>query len=82
MTQRENIIHSIKIGCLKNNKPVICENTGQVFNSIREASVWCGLNKKGTAISEYFKNTDQKFCGRHPITGKPLTWKLVKQTGE
>lgn len=55
----------------KNNKKIICLNTGQIFNSIQEASNWCKVHNSG--ISKCLKGI-QKTAGKHPITKQPLKW--------
>ena len=78
VTNKQNTQHAIKNGLSHRNKPVICVETGEIFNSIKEASIWCGL--KGKSIADYLKNPDRrKTAGKHPITKEPLTWILVNK---
>lgn len=56
-----------------NGIKVICIQTGQIFNSAKDASKWCGL-KSATSISSVCNGT-RKTAGKHPITKEPLTWK-------
>lgn len=78
VTRSENIKHAYKNGLVKDKAiKIICNETGEVFDSIREAAIWCGLNEKATSLSEYFNNDKRKTAGKHPITGQPLTWKIA-----
>lgn len=77
VTQRENAIHAIKNGLHKAEKPIKCLTTGQVFSSIKDACLWCGLNTNGGSIYEYFNSDNRKTAGKHPQTGERLTWEFV-----
>ena len=55
----------------KNNKKIICLNTGQIFNSINKAAQWCNIHHSG--ISKCLKGI-QKTSGKHPQTNQPLKW--------
>lgn len=55
----------------KNNKPVICVNTGKIFESRSAASKSYNINSTGIG---YCCNGKIKTSGRHPITGEPLKW--------
>ena len=59
----------------KFSKKVQCIETGEIFNSRKEAAEWCGL-KSGTSISNYLTGK-KKSAGKHPETGVPLHWKEV-----
>lgn len=50
-------------------KPVICLNTMQIFDYVREAQEWCG----GGNISGCCK-CKQKYAGHHPETNERLRW--------
>ena len=50
-------------------KKVKCNETGDVFASIAEASRWCGSSKVGECC-----NGNRAHAGKHPITGQQLTW--------
>lgn len=54
---------------------VICLTTGEVFESIKDASKWCGL-KTSAGICSCCK-LNQKSAGKHPITGENLTWSYI-----
>ncbi|MER2010421.1 MAG: HNH endonuclease [Psychrobacillus sp.] len=77
ITNRENIKHAINNGLVKYNKRIQCEQTGEIFNSIADASEWCGLSRNGYSIYEYLKKSTRKSAGRHPVTKEKLTWHLV-----
>lgn len=55
---------------------VICLNTKQVFNTVKEAGEWCGL-KSCSSISACCNNK-RKVAGRHPETGEKLKWMYLK----
>ena len=57
---------------MKTRKKVIWLNTKEVFNSINEASQWCGLKSKGS-IPISCKNK-KRTAGKHPITKEKLKW--------
>lgn len=74
-THRWNMEHAYKNGLTSQNKKVICLNTGQVFNSILEASRWCGLSANGNSLSDLLiGNNGRKTAGKHPITKEKLRW--------
>ena len=51
------------------SQKVLCLNTGETFNSVREALEWCG----GGNISACCKGK-QATAGKHPETGEKLKW--------
>ena len=56
---------------------VCCNETGQVFNSLTEASEWCGISVSN--ISVFLSGTKGKLsAGKHPITKQKLTWSYRK----
>ena len=61
---------------IKNNQPnrvrVICLNTGEVYDSISEASKHTTLESY-TAISRALSGI-RKTAGKHPVTGERLRW--------
>lgn len=59
-----------------NNKKIKCINTGEIFNSIKEASLWCGLAKCSSHICESAKGNG-KYAGKHPQTKEKLMWEYV-----
>lgn len=77
ITQKENTLHALKNGLLKNNQKVKCLNNGMVFNSIKEAGRWCGMAKDATSLKEYFRNKNRIYAGKDPVTGEKLKWELV-----
>ena len=60
--------HKQKIGEAQKVK-VVCLETKQVFDSIKQAQEWLG---KGN-IKEHLKG-NSKYAGKHPITGEKLHW--------
>lgn len=76
VTHKENTQHAIEHKLYNPCKPIICNQTQQIFKSIKEASEWCGL--KQTSIEEYLRgDKKRKTAGKHPITGEKLTWKYI-----
>ena len=57
-----------------NNKPVICINTGELFNYLSEAGRVYDINP--SCISRVCKGK-QKYAGKHPKTGELLLWKYI-----
>lgn len=55
---------------------VECINTNEIFNSAKEAALWCGI-KNAQQIQDcgYGKN---KTAGRHPKTNEKLKWRIVE----
>lgn len=53
-------------------KRVLCETTGEEFNSIKEASEF--YNVSAGSICSNCKGTGSKTAGIHPETGESLTW--------
>lgn len=54
------------------NKPIKCLNNNMVFNTVREATEWCGL-RDIERIRACCHNCQQT-AGKHPITHEPLQW--------
>lgn len=57
-------------------------STGESFNCMRDAAMWCGL----TAHTVIMRHLNKKFvrgkylyksAGKHPITKEPLTWRYL-----
>lgn len=71
----------ITINCKERVKPlqskkyseVICLNTGKIFNSAKEAALWCGL--KDPANINRCCQGDRASAGKHPISKEKLKWK-------
>lgn len=60
----------------RRERKVKCLNTGEVFNSCREAADWCGL--VGTSgIASVCNQGKQKTAGVHPTTKEKLKWGYV-----
>lgn len=57
------------------SKKIKCLNNGKTFDSISEASRWCGL-KTSSPINAYLKGKTT-YTGRHPKTGEKLHWELL-----
>ncbi len=56
-------------------KPVRCIETGEIFNSIKEASERYGIHSGSISNSCIIFNN----AGKHPDTGAPLTWEYVNK---
>ncbi len=57
-----------------NCSSIICVNTGEIFNSIREAKLWIGKGDIQGALSGR-----QNTAGRHPETGEKLSWRYYSK---
>lgn len=55
----------------KKTKRVICEETKEIFNSVKEAANWVGV--KPNTLSTALRSKTHK-SGKHPDTGQPLHW--------
>ncbi len=55
---------------------VICLNTNQIFNSLREAADYANI-KSSCNIGRVCSGT-RKSAGKHPQTGEPLKWAYYK----
>ena len=55
---------------------IICLNTMEVFNSLKDGGSWCKL-KSYTAIGEQIRGKKDS-AGKHPVTGEPLRWMLYE----
>lgn len=85
-THAENIKHAWDNNLIKRSKQgtnnivqatsikVQCINTGEVFNSISDASLYYNITKTG--ISAQIKGR-QKTAGKHKQTGEGLRWKIL-----
>ena len=73
VTNRENTLHAIQHGRHGRIRPVRCVETGDVFISVKEASIWAGLSWKSSSIPKQIFGW-AKTAGRHPVTGQRLTW--------
>lgn len=58
-----------------NSKKVVNIETNKIFNTIKEASQWAGLNSV-SGIGQCCKGK-QKTAGKHPDTNEPLHWKYI-----
>lgn len=60
-----------------NRVPVQCIETGTVFNSLREANNWLGVNPSSHGIADVCKGKAQT-SGIHPDTHERLHWRFYK----
>lgn len=61
----------------RNRIKVICLNNNKIFNSMSEASRWCGLKDNGKSIKACCIGA-QKTAGSSPLTGERLKWSFVE----
>jgi hypothetical protein len=57
-------------------------STGESFNCMRDAAIWCGLTAHTVIMRHLNKNIVRgkylyKSAGKHPITKEPLTWRYL-----
>ena len=74
-TQKDNIIHAYKNKLIiPKGESIICLNNLLVFETVKDASQWCGC--KTHTISDYLgsRKNIRKSAGKHPNTGEPLRW--------
>ena len=55
----------------------MCLNTGQIFNTAKEAAQWC--NRDNSCLSKCAKGKTN-YCGLHPVTKEKLHWKYLDKT--
>lgn len=80
VTRSGNTQHAYDNLLCSTSTMVMCNETGVVFNSFREAGRWVGLDKCAGSLKEYFNPKFHRIsCGRHPITGQRLTWSIVNK---
>lgn len=60
---------------VKKTKPVRCIETGEVFNSFKEASEKYSISSASISNS----CTTGNHAGKHPVTGAPLKWEYVNK---
>lgn len=60
-----------------NAKAIICLDTLEVFNTLKEGAIWCGL-KAQHSISMCC-NKKRNSAGKHPITNQPLHWMYYEE---
>lgn len=56
-------------------RKVQCIETGEKFNTIKQAAQWCHIGHSDIAASI---NGRQKSAGKHPLTGEKLHWKYIE----
>ena len=54
-------------------RKVVCMTTGEEFNSIKDAAIYCNLKNSGN-ITSCCKGK-RKSAGKHPQTGEKLVWR-------
>lgn len=62
----------------KNNpsaRQIRCIETGEIFDTIKQATEWCKIGHSD--IAAYIRGK-QKSAGKHPITGEKLHWEYVE----
>lgn len=70
-----NVLRSNNVKYKQRGKKVKCIETGEVFKSVKEASIWAGLKSNSSKITESIKRYEnRKYAGKHPITGEKLRW--------
>lgn len=59
-------------------RKVQCIETGEIFETMTDASKWCNPNGSNlrSHIAEQIRG-ERKYCGRHPQTNEPLHWKYI-----
>lgn len=60
-----------------NRKQVVCQETGDIFNSLADAAEWAGLNRTSASNISAQIQGKRPTAGRHPKTNEPLHWYLL-----
>ena len=76
MYGKHHTLESKKEMSKKLSKPVICITTGEIFNSLKEASI--KTETSYSSISDCCRNKKQS-AGNHPVTGEKLKWEYYKK---
>lgn len=58
-------------------RSVECIETGDRFDTVKQAAEWLGSVGQKSHISEVCKGK-RNYCGKHPITKEPLHWRYVE----
>ena len=75
--QRSKISEKVKGDKNPRALKVMCLNTGQIFNTAKEAAQWC--NRDNSCLSKCAKGK-MSYCGLHPVTKEKLHWKYLDKT--
>ena len=59
---------------------VKCEETGEIFFTLKEACAWCKL-KSSTSIKNFLDGT-ALYAGKHPVTKEKLHWSYVNNSNK
>lgn len=62
----------------KTKIPVICLDNNMIFDSIKEANIWLGLNAHSHGITDNCRGI-AKSSGKDPLTNKPLHWSFYNK---
>jgi hypothetical protein len=77
-TLSENTQHASEHGLLKQRMVSIkCIETGDIFNSIKDAALWCGCKRGNINDYLYRKDKQRRYAGKHPITNQKLHWCII-----
>lgn len=76
-TGEKHPMYGIKGADHPSSKPVICVNTGRIFNSAIEASQWANCNYSKMCMC---CRGERKSCGM--LNGEKLQWKYIKKGEE
>ena len=60
---------------IKKRSEIICLNTGQIFESIKKASLYCNIKQSCSVYNNCMGKT--AYCGKHPITNEKLHWEYL-----
>lgn len=74
-TRNDRVSNSQKEGNNSIARKVVCKNTKEVFNSLKEAKDWCNGDVTGICLCCQGK---QGWSGKHPITNKKLYWEYFE----
>lgn len=56
-------------------KKIQCLNTGQIFNSLKEAAEWSGQKDSGNIRKQV--RGERNYAGKDPVTGELLKWRYI-----
>lgn len=59
----------------RKKKRIQCLNNKMIFNSLKEACIWCNLKGNGSILLQI--KGERKTAGKDPVTGEKLQWKYI-----
>lgn len=76
-TYKKDKIDSLygQIGTIYSGKRFKCVETGEIFDSVKDAMAWCGLKSNSSIYTSCAGKGNA--AGKHPLTGEKLHWEYA-----